>query len=298
MRDSYINNNVEINVIDELRSINLTDYTAADKVKSCFDKLQIIVLPIIDIDKGFRIYRATNIGEDEEISSVERLSYKPECLNTTYQRASIPGGTAFYGTYDPYQCECPKINRNGIVSSIYEVCPLIRQAFVPNQTATVVVSEWQVMKYVSLFALAATDGSNYSAFLNRIGSDLIPFLRQKGLCDGDISRLNDFQKYMTDRYTLKVDESNSHEYIISALFAEKIKKECRETKGIDGLIWHSNLAVDSKLDDTLALALFPESVSDKLHFARCFKCLVTSSMSDISVGRPMDITNSIIDIEK
>lgn len=282
---------VSINIVDELRNIDLTKDDATEQVKRALDNINVVVLPILNIPAGSRIYRATNLKEGEVVISEKRLSYKPAETNNYYQRASVPNGTAFYATYDP------SINENGVVSSIYEVCPLIRNKFVPNQTATVVVSEWQVIKDVSLFALAATDGSSQSAYLNRIGSDFIPFLRKEGLPDEDISCLNEFQKYMTGRFTLKVDESNSYEYIISALFAEKIKKECRETKGIDGLIWHSNLAVDSKLDDTLALALFPESVSDKLHFTRCFKCLVTSSMSDISVGRPMDITNSIIDIE-
>ena len=283
-------------ITEELRNINLSDADAADKVRACYDKINAINLPIINIPEGRRIYRATNVNEGEVISSTRRLSYKPSKMNKFYQRASIPNGTAFYGTYDPYQDKYPLINQCGAVSSVLEVCPLIRQEFAPNKTREVVVSEWLIKKDASFFALAATDGTNRSSLLNKIGFDFVPYLYQIGLNDNDISVLNDFQNFLTERYNRRVGENEEYEYLISALFAEKIKKEYQVKKGIDGLIWHSNLAVDPKLDDTLAFAMFPESTDSKLALLRCLKLDVsTDDKNCIVIANRREITDLITD---
>lgn len=251
-----------------------------------------LVAPIADIHEGSIAHRATIVGKNEEIKSIKRLSYKPANKNSTYQRASVPWNTAFYGVYDPEQ---NIVDHSSCMMSLYETCPLIRKEFKPNQSVQMVVSEWVVTHKISLFALATTDERNKSTFLNEIGKGFAGFVKTNNFSDVDIAHLNEFQNYMTERYNVRIDDKNDYEYIISALFAETIKANLQRQKGIDGVIWHSSLATDYKLDKTLSFALFPEAANTKLQFSRCFKLKIETDNSQIHISRPNDITASIID---
>jgi hypothetical protein len=71
------------------------------------------------LHKGFDIYRARP-NEDDEISYVNRsqLSYKPQINNTTFQRASTPNKTMFYGSILPSEIGEDDINNARFTSCL------------------------------------------------------------------------------------------------------------------------------------------------------------------------------------
>lgn len=85
--------------IDELNQLNL-DSCTTESIQTALSKLGAIPAPIRDIHKGSLIYRASNLKIEEKINNVKRLSYCPAKKNKTFQRASTPKQTMFYGVME------------------------------------------------------------------------------------------------------------------------------------------------------------------------------------------------------
>ncbi len=82
--------------IDELKQLNL-DICTTESIQAILSKLGAFPAPIRDIHKDSLIYRASYLETNEKISDVKRLSYCPVEKNKTFQRASTPKQTMFYG---------------------------------------------------------------------------------------------------------------------------------------------------------------------------------------------------------
>ncbi|MBR4917903.1 MAG: hypothetical protein IKZ52_01630 [Bacteroidales bacterium] len=283
-----------IELIKNLESINLAEQEAADKVMQELKKCKSYVLPIAEINEGYRIYRATILGKNETIITKKRLSYRSAKDNHNYQRASKPQSTAFYGTVHS-EDNLIGTNKKSVNLALCEVSSLLRKPFDPNQIENAIIGEWTVTKKLSLFALAKTDETNKSSYFNVLGADFVPFLNRKGCFNDEIAKYNDFQEFITGEFNKLVAENQNHEYIISALFAEKLKQDCQIPKKIDGLIWQSTINKDPMFNDTLCVALFPESVA-KLNLNRCYQTTIRPDNKCVKIGALQDITTTIFDI--
>lgn len=234
--------------IDELCQLNLDNCTT-ESIQAALCKLGAIPAPIRDIHKGSLIYRASNLGLDEKINDVKRLSYCPAKKNKTFQRASTPQQTMFYGTIgnlaeESYQMNCEML-------AMQESCPLFRDLPIVDGIYRVAVSKWRVLDTISLITLMNPDDTNKSKRLNEMVQDLLVYIK------ANVDKFSEedvvyFQKFMCEQFTRSVN--NNNQYKISALFTlEAIRK-------YDGVIWQSSVAIDEKLNDTLCVAIKPKTV--------------------------------------
>lgn len=233
--------------IDELNQLKL-DSCSAESIQAVLSKLGAIPAPIRDIHKGSLIYRASNLGIGEEINNVKRLSYCPAEKNKTFQRASTPKQTMFYGVVGnilenshPINCE---------MLAMQESCSLFRDSPVVDGIYRVVVSKWRVLDTISLLTLMNPDTTNKSRRLNEMVQDLLAYIKKNTDKFSEEDAIA-FQKFMCNQFTQSVNSDS--QYKISALFTLEVIKR------IDGVIWQSSVAVDEKLNDTLCVAIKPET---------------------------------------
>lgn len=119
---------------------NITNNDTPDKVRELILSTRAkIIIPKLVLGKGSFIYRATSITDITDINDIKRLSYKPASLNNTYQRASTPFNTMFYGIVsDTYT--------NAVVGCLCETCDCLRNVDIPNKHYKIVISEWELKK--------------------------------------------------------------------------------------------------------------------------------------------------------
>lgn len=103
--------------------------------------------------KGNILYRASDIKPNENITSTDRLSYKPAHLNTSYLRASTPNNTMFYGisAHDA---------TNGLIGALGEVCECLRDSNAEEKHYKVIISEWKLKCDINTVVISDINGDN------------------------------------------------------------------------------------------------------------------------------------------
>src|ERR1700712_3885162 len=87
-------------IIKELKALDLSTYPA-DQIIAGFKKFGKVGYKEVTLHPGKRIIRASPNKPGETFLNANRLSYKPQELNSYYQRASTPEATRFYGSITP-----------------------------------------------------------------------------------------------------------------------------------------------------------------------------------------------------
>ena len=87
-------------IIEKLETIDLKSYPK-DEIIALISKCGKVGAIITTLHHGKRIIRARINDDNKHFKSVSELSYKPQKFNTTYQRASTPQKTMFYGSIVP-----------------------------------------------------------------------------------------------------------------------------------------------------------------------------------------------------
>lgn len=192
--------------------------------------------------KGNTLYRASIIGHNENITSIDRLSYKPAHLNTSYLRASTPKNTMFYGI-------SANDSTNGLIGALGEVCECFRNPNAEEKYYKVIISEWKLKCDISTAVICDVYGDNRCDEIRDLYYQTLLTDEQKI-----------FAKFISDEFKKEVVHEN--EYRISAIFAEIM------TKKYASITYESTKAVDSRLKDVLCVALKPETVDNCLEFRK------------------------------
>ena len=201
---------------------------------------------------GVPLYRATRISNPTEISSIDRLSYKPAHLNNSFGRASTPNHTMFYGI--------SATNRlNALCSCLGEVCPCMRNSHAPKEHYMIVLSKWILKKDFLLASIVDVDGNNKSNELKDFLSH-DEFLASISLLPNSCDVI-DFWRIMNREFTKRVTEEQ--EYMVSAYFSELIMS----MNMYDGIIYESVQSTDEKLKESLCVAIPPNVVDKYLEYA-------------------------------
>ncbi len=116
---------MEIDIVNELNKLNLID-NPVDEIRSILNKIGRMALMITDYQQPKIIESAvSNTDAELEFNTVERISFKPAKFNTSYQRASTPSNTMFYGAVIPEELSAKEIEYARIIGAS-EVAELIR----------------------------------------------------------------------------------------------------------------------------------------------------------------------------
>ncbi|MFT4170415.1 MAG: hypothetical protein QM653_14955 [Dysgonomonas sp.] len=239
-------------IINELKSLDLKTCSTED-ITSVLLRIGKIPAPIRDIHKDHVIYRASSLQGKETIKNSSRLSYCPASKNKSFQRASTPMQTMFYGVLGDVDDKL--FDLNGEMLALQEACSFFKYAPAEDGVYRVAVSKWRVVNTISLLTLMQPETTNKSKRLNDMVSGLLDFIKENKDSFEEEDAIA-FHKFMCNEFTKPVE--NENEYRISALFTNEI------IKNTDGTVWQSSVAIDEKLNDTLCVAVKPETVNKSM----------------------------------
>ncbi len=179
---------------------------------------------------GFPIFRARPNESDEEVFTTRsQLSYKPQIFNTSFQRASTPNKTMFYGSILP-----PEIGEDDINNARLTACLEASKSFrnnLFNSNEKITFSRWEVKNDINLLIiLPGFSNDNQDSFLNRMNSELNKILITDRILSIRTKLINEFFAQQFANPNIRFDT----DYIISALFAES-----KLEYGFDGIIYPS-----------------------------------------------------------
>ena len=194
---------------------------------------------------GEILYRATVVSDENEIVDINRLSYKPACLNKSYGRASTLNNTMFYGLSSNNE-------EMGILGSMSEVCHCIKNYKTAEEGHyKVVVSKWKIVSEIIVAIISDPYGENRSVDVkDPIYGRLLN------------SEQKDFVKLISNSFRKEVANENKYEYWISAIFTEFITQKY----GFEGVVYESVQSSPLQMQENLCIALCPKIADKCLNF--------------------------------
>lgn len=205
---------MEINPISKLKNIDLSKYPI-DEIKSIMKEFGRFGVVVMTLHEGKTIIRARPNEPNETFKNISELSYKPANFNTTYQRASTPNNTMFYGCVVPENIAEGELD-NARVTAIFEASKLYRRE-IENGEEKITFSRWTVTKDIPLIAIVYhKDFINNSSHTNELHTAYQAFLKSN---PQDIANSNTVTEYLASEFAKK-ETPNDYDYLISALFTE------------------------------------------------------------------------------
>lgn len=218
-----------VETIDKLRALKLSEYPVDEikKLLSDFGKVGVIVMTL---HKGKTIMRARPNEPNETFKTISELSFKPSGFNKTYQRASTPLTTMFYGCVVPENIEKGELD-NARVTAVFEASKLYRKG-IENGEEKITFSRWTVTNDIPLIAIVYNqDFVKSSSHTNELYLAYQSFLQQNN--PSDVLKSNAITEFLASEFA-KSETPNDFDYLISALYSELVVQ-----KGFAGVYYPS-----------------------------------------------------------
>lgn len=245
-------------IINNLKALDLSTYPA-NEIITGFKRFGKIAYKEVTLHPGKKIIRASPNKPDETFLTAKRLSYKPQELNNSYQRASTPEATRFYGSITPEGLSDEELQHERYVVSL-EASKWLRN----NEKCglgKITYSRWDVTKDIRLIAIAHKnqyyDASSYiRKLVTSFEEDLekFPELTEATLTVSD---------FIAGEFAKEECDPDYH-YIVSALFSDMVVKH-----GFDGVLYPSVRARGG-----FNVALTPNAADNNLKFIGAGECLI------------------------
>lgn len=250
-------------IIKRLKELDLSSYPV-DEIKMLLNALGKAGHIIVTYHRGKSIIRVRPNSKFQRFNYVEQLSFKPQKFNTTYQRASTPYKTMFYG------CTVADNPTKGELDNARAIAPFEAVKWLRDKSKKgyqkITYSRWIVKKDLHLVAIVFKE-SFYEQ--NSFTKELVDEYKEifKSLSPEIIENSMKIQDFLAEEFS-KEDTDNDYEYLISALFSEMCIN-----KGFDGVFYPSvrvggmgfNIAITPQATHNLRLYAAGESSVYKLY---------------------------------
>jgi len=218
-------------IIAKLKSLQL-DTNPEKEVKELIGQVGNIGYMLVIFHKGKSIMRARPNDDSERFSKKEDFSYKPQRLNTNYQRASTPNQTMFYGCVLPDNIEQGELQNSRIIG-VLESLPWLRDKK-SSGYKKISFGKWLVQEDINLIAIIHQDTyygeSNYTRELVN-AYDHFSAQEDKEL----VAKSLKFQRFLAEEFSKEI--TTHFDYLISAIFTEIVTTNPKLK--IDGIIYPS-----------------------------------------------------------
>jgi len=256
-------------ILEQLKNIELTEGNIG-KISELIN--QIGPLPIMKsiFVKGRIFDRAVRIEDNEpDFNTRSRLSYFPSEFNTSYQRASTPKNTMFYGSVlkDKYTKED---HTNTRITACCETSELLRDVKIQTGERQMIIGTWEVQELITVSTIFDPTKEYEIEYLQEIKNDYLkdlknnPELKTKGV---------EYLKFLASEFSKDVKNGENHEYYISALFSSIITNN-----GVDGILYPSVRAAGIGL----CVAIHPK-VINKLKLIGVRKCFLKKENGEVII---------------
>ncbi|HEX5170632.1 MAG TPA: hypothetical protein VFW11_15755 [Cyclobacteriaceae bacterium] len=201
-------------IVDELKKLDLKS-NPYDKAKELISKIQKYGLIQTTLHPNKVVIRARPNRDKERHTTKDSVSFKPSKFNTTYQRASTPNNTMFYGCVVPEKIGIgePDTSR---VTAIFEASDLIRNDKDGEEIVT--FSKWVVTKDIPLITIVySKDYAKTSVFATELNELYLQML--KGLSEELRTNSLIVSEFFANEFA-KLEIVDHTDYLISAIFTE------------------------------------------------------------------------------
>ncbi len=220
-------------IIEKLQSINLSTYPI-DEVKYLLKGICSYATIQTKIDKGKLITRARLNNYGEYFREKYQLSYKPQNLNTNYQRASTPNNTMFYGSIDAINNNVSFNDTARIIASL-ETSTILNNENIVNGKECITFGIWELINDIEMLAIYNFDDAiNNSDIAKEMHIEYLKYISKFDKETQIIS--TNINNFIAKEFTKKVT-NNDYEYIISSIYSEQVLMTF--DKKINGIIYPS-----------------------------------------------------------
>ena len=236
-------------VIANLKSLDL-DTNPEKEVQELISRVGNVGYMSVSLHKGKSIMRARPNNEDDRFEKRSEYSFKPQKFNTTYQRASTPNQTMFYGCVLPENIEPGELENVRIIGAL-ESMPWLRDKTTSGYKK-ISFGRWFVEEDIKLIAVVHKpeyyNASNYTRELVDAYNKFIS-LQDKELLERSLK----FQNFLADEFSKEI--RTHFDYLISAVFTETVVNHPKVK--LDGVIYPSVRTSG----DGFNIAITPEACS-------------------------------------
>ncbi|NHM04321.1 RES family NAD+ phosphorylase [Flavobacterium celericrescens] len=244
-------------IIQALQDADLKNISIED-VRAQLKQLEKFGAMVTTLHPGKRIVRA-RLTEKKSFENVSALSYKPQEFNSTFQRASTPYKTMFYGSIVP-EIQGASEPSTARITVLFEITDFLRD---PNSIGEldITFSAWEVIEDIDLISVIHHQKferpTQLSSYLQEQFQNLV-----KGNPDLEIQSL-EISQFLAREFA-KSPISHHTDYTISATYSEII------SDSYDGILYPSVRLAGEGIN----IALKPETVDKKLRFVAASECRV------------------------
>lgn len=238
-------------ILTKLKQLSLSEYPYIE-VHRLIQKLGSYAAIMTYIPTGSHIIRARPNEENKDFFKVCQISYKPQSENKTYQRASTPYKTMFYGSMAGDE------PNTGIVISALETCKSLRDKSTPNGQQTLTFGKWVVTKPIPVLAIIHhKDYISESKLLQYLTNDYQKFL--SGHSPETVQESLTISEFFADEFAKEIT-NNEYDYLISAIYSERATNIRIDGNKLAGVLYPSVKSVGKGIN----VAISPDYVNENL----------------------------------
>lgn len=270
-------------IITELSQLDLSKYPE-NEIKHLFSQMGRIGFIQTILHPEHVIVRARPNDKARQFGNRADLSYKPQEFNKTYQRASTPSQTMFYGGIVPPN-SVNDLSGNTRFASAFEASQLIRNDEDGFETLT--FSKWKVVKDIPLITMCHhQDFLDKNPHLLNLHKAYEQFL---ATTDNEVANNSmEITSYLAKEYAKNVKHGDDNcNYMISAIFSEMSLRKTNQ-----GIYFPS--VQTSGLGFNVAIT--PEATDSSLKLIGVSECTIYKHGKEILVDN--ETTCEIIDDTK
>lgn len=246
-------------IIESISKLDLTKYPHAEVVE-LMGQLSKFGAIVVTINPGKPIMRARLNNNGEIFSTKSQLSFKPAPFNKTYQRASTPKMTMFYGALIPESIKEGDLDNSRVVGA-YEATPLLRDKLSKGYQK-LTFGKWIVKKPIELIAIVQhADFEKSNSYLKEMNLAFKDFMNNNPEHKEDTIIVTDF-------FAKQFANPSTHQdsdYLLSAVFTEMVVK-----RNFAGVIYPSVRTIGQGFN----VAITPEIADSSLELVVAGECSI------------------------
>ncbi len=267
-------------IIQTLNQLDLNSCSDND-VRNNLKLLGEFGVMITTLHKGKKIIRA-RLSEDKPFKNISELSYKPQKFNTTYQRASTPFQTMFYGSIVP-EILGKSEPQTARITVAFELSEFLRDIGTVGEQ-DIVFSAWVVEQDIQLVTLIHHKKfARPTELSSQLQAEFEQFVKSNP--DQKIPTL-EISKFLGNEYA-KLPIAKHTDYMHSAIYSQLV------TKKFDGVLYPSVRMAGEGIN----VAIKPETIDEKLKFLGASECTIYKNGKEVFVGNNTQTTISGNEIE-
>ena len=260
----------KLEIINKLKQLDLKTYPYFE-IKELIRDMGMMCFMVMTLHTGKLITRA-RLGHN--FTKASDLSYKPQVLNNTCQRASTPNSTMFYGCIVRGDFDL----KDTRYIAACESSQIIRNRNDESETLEYITfGQWEVIKDINLIAVIHKDcfKEANNSLLKELNDAYETFIKLHPTLDSDIDAATDF---LAKEFSKKNVDNKDYNYLISSVFTEVVISD----HDYDGVMYPS---VQAEGNYGFNVAIKPKSVDEKMKLNKILESKI------IKKGKSIDIIN-------